>query len=110
MRTRDTYFSNYGLNKEQCAEIKMFCRKPEREPRDKRIIETACALSNENIKEPLFKSLTLGLSYDKLSARQYIPLSRVDFYGYQRRALFYVYLFCRLMDTLLDTEGFVNEQ
>lgn len=85
MRTRDKWLKDYGLSDDTRRLLIDFCIHAD--AKDQRIIERACNSAKPEIAKQLFDSLTLGLSYDKLSARQYIPLPRQDFYGYQRKTL-----------------------
>lgn len=92
MRTRDTYFEDYGLPQERVKCLRKMCRYAPKEC--KTLVLFACKLSNRNIYDLLYQCLTSGDGYNKLSKKQYIPLPRQDFYGYVRKALFLISHFC----------------
>lgn len=94
MRTRDKLFKHYGFSDQDKEELKLFCRSSNAE--NKKIVRFACFRSNPEIEEMLYISLTSGKGYDALSAKKYIPIGKKDFYGYQRKALSFVYDYLRL--------------
>ena len=85
LRIRDKWLKDYGLSDDTRRFLIDFCTHAA--PKDKEMIQKVCKSVKPELAQQLFDSLTLGISYDKLSAKEYIPLPKHDFYGYQRKAL-----------------------
>lgn len=85
MRKRNMSYANYGIDEEEEKRLKEYCKKADQIDQSYLLQSAYCA--NASIASDIFYSLTAGLSYDKLSAIRYIPMSRPDFYAYQRAAL-----------------------
>ena len=88
MRTRDKFMKDYGISEKERETVISFCRNSNEA--DKQIIKWACHRANPDIEKELYNSLTEGIGYDGLSAKKYIPIGRKDFYGYQRKALYFL--------------------
>ena len=50
----------------------------------KDILWDAVLSANNMLAKQLYNSIRYGLSYDKISEKEYIPISKSDFYGYRR--------------------------
>lgn len=85
MRTRNKKYSDYGMGSDEVDSLKAFCKSTDF---DQHLLLMKCAVSvYAEIAPELYYSLARGLSYDCLSKKRFIPLSRTDFYGYQRKCL-----------------------
>ena len=90
MRTRETYFKDYGLDRQQMDKIKRWCL--DASPNEKRdIILDACKNSNPALMDALYFSIVQGVGYDTLCRSKHVPISKIDFYGYQRKAYKAIY-------------------
>ena len=96
MRTRDKSRKDYGLSAGHWDFLRDYCRSFGGE--GKKLLQAACFRSNPELQRELYQSLSEGLGYDRLSAREYIPIGRKDFYGYRRKALW-------ILGLLLEQEG-----
>lgn len=85
MRTRDTYLKDYGITPEEAEQIRAACKSHRADV--KKAILDACIIANPEIADQLFYSLARGIGYDSLCRSQHVPIKRVDFYAYQRKAL-----------------------
>lgn len=85
MRTRDMYFTDYGISQEEVNEVLSICRKGDSEMH-KLIIE-ACAWSNPDLQNELFYGIVKGVGYDDLCKVVHIPIGRGDYFGYRRKAI-----------------------
>lgn len=88
MKTRNTSYTDYGFqeSEKESKRLKKYCCQPEF---DEHVTLMQAAVSaNASIAGDLFYSLRENLSYDEIERIKYIPISRGDFYGYQRKCLF----------------------
>lgn len=84
MKTREKLFKDYGISPDQAAKLRAWCRTAT--PEQQAIILQCCQAARPDMATILFFSITQGVGYDVLSRAVYIPLSAIDFYGYQRMA------------------------
>ena len=73
MRTRETYFKDYGISETEAKELRAFCAAAADD--DKPIILNCCIEANSSLADDLYFSITQGLGYDTLS-RVKVFLSR----------------------------------
>lgn len=85
MRKREMGYQEYGFDLGEEKQLKEYCKKSDFSDHD--TLLQAAISSNPAIAADLYYSLITGLSYDKISIIRYIPISKVDFYGYQRSCL-----------------------
>lgn len=85
MRTRETYFNDYGITKDEEERLKALCREPN--PRTRSLLHTAAYTVNPQLACDIIYSLVNTLSYDKICLIRDIPIKRDDFYGYRRKTL-----------------------
>ena len=85
MKTRRMTYKDYGLDNEEVEQIKTRCLGAESEDSyDSFLLWNSALMANPCIAQQLFDSLVKGISYDRLDKREYVPISKVDFYGYRR--------------------------
>lgn len=84
-RVRETYLKDYGISREYAKRLREYC-KSVRGEQQKWLFE-ATQNACPDIAAELFYSLTTGVGYMNMSKKQYIPIKRDDFQGYQRKAL-----------------------
>ena len=89
MRIRTTLFKDYGISPDQAAKLRAWCRTAT--PKQQEIILECCQAARPDMATILFFSITQGVGYDVLSRALYIPIARIDFYGYQRLAFSKLY-------------------
>ena len=88
MRTRRTYYKDYGLTDEQVSYAKKRCHENNMDDEEKDMLWDAAISSNKCIAKELYISLSKNLSYrDTTDLCGYIPYNYEDFYGYQRLCL-----------------------
>lgn len=85
MRKREMGYQEYGFALGEEKELKEYCKKADFGDHD--ILLQSAISSNPAIAADLYYSLVTGLSFDKISNFRYIPIPKVDFYGYQRNCL-----------------------
>lgn len=85
MRKREMGYQEYGFDEREEKCLKEYCRKSDFT--DHGILLQAAISSNPAIVADLYYSLVKGLSFDRISNIRYIPIPKVDFYGYQRNCL-----------------------
>ena len=85
MRKREKSYQQYGFAPGEEQDLKHYCRSPDFTDHDT-LLQAAIA-SNPSIAADLYYSLVRGLSFDRLNDVRYIPIPKVDFYGYQRNCL-----------------------
>ena len=90
---RDTYLKDYGISKEQYSDLIKFCRNATAKEK-KNILEITKSVY-PSISIPLYKNLTTGLGYDRLSKEEPIRMQRKDFQGYRRKCLKMIYDFLK---------------
>lgn len=82
---RDTYLKDYGVSKEEYSKLIKFCRNAT--DKEKKIILEIAKSVYPSISIPLYKNLTTGIGYDRLSKDEPIQMQRKDFQGYRRKCL-----------------------
>ena len=85
MKTREKGYKDYGFDQGEEKRLKSYCCRTDF-GEHKFLIDSAIA-SNPVIAADLYFSITGGVSYDDLTKIKYVPISKPDFYGYQRRCL-----------------------
>ena len=85
MRTREKSYQQYGFAPGEENDLKNYCRSTDFTDHDT-LIQAAIS-ANPSIAADLYYSLVRGLSFDRLNDVRYIPIPKVDFYGYQRNCL-----------------------
>lgn len=86
LKRREMSYCDYGMTEGQVKALKDRCKRLDE---DGHIALLRCAfVANRAIAPALYYSLSSGASYDRLYAISPIPLSRVDFYAYQRYCLY----------------------
>lgn len=85
MRTRNKKWTDYGLTYEDVGRLRSECLNAA--GKDYERICKAAEEANVEMSEYIVKSLTDGLSYERMSRETYIPINRNDFYAYQRKTL-----------------------
>lgn len=93
MRTVEKGYGDYGLSPDEAIKTLNYCRNWNAEKETN--IRAAITCSNRDLEEQLYKSMVHGLSYEKLSKKEYIPIGEKDFYGYRRKAIYNLY--CMIM-------------
>lgn len=88
MKTRFTGYDDYGFLPGEEKAIKEACRKINVEPRV--LISMAAFRANPGIAEDITFSIINGVSYEKICIIRNVPISKVDFYAYRRKCLYYV--------------------
>lgn len=80
---------DYGISGEEYLKLIKFCRNATDEERA--IILQVANEVYPSISIPLYKNLTTGLGYDRLSKEEPIRMQRKDFQGYRRKCLKMIY-------------------
>ena len=83
MRIREMGWKDYNLTSKRVHDLKEYCR----DGNNISMVVRAAAFANLPLSGAIVKSLTTGIGYVELSKREYIPITKVDFYAYQRRAV-----------------------
>ena len=85
MKLREMGYKHHGLSNGDARQILRYIRSDAFNRHD---IVMACAIaSNSAIADELYSSIVDKISYDRLTVQNYIPLPKVDFYGYRRLCL-----------------------
>ena len=87
MKTRNKSYKDYGFTEGEARRLKIFCRSEEFTKDDEFLLWEASDMSNPTIKKYIYDSIKKKTSYDQMSKRDYIPIGKKDFYGYQRLCL-----------------------
>lgn len=85
MKTRETSYLDYGMDKDEVKQLKEYCKSAQFVEHDK-LLQSAIT-SNKSIAAELYYSIVRGISYEELIKIKNIPLPKTDFYGYQRKCL-----------------------
>lgn len=88
MKTRRTYYKDYGITDDEAKHLKKICRETE-DQEEKDILWNAAQLANKCLARQIYKSLREKQSYEKVDEKDAIYISREDFYGYQRLCILY---------------------
>ena len=89
MRTRHKSYKDYGFEEGEEKQLKLRCRSQDLEEHDKFLLRQAAEKATPDLSKEVYDSITQNLSYDDLCCRNYVPIGRDDFYGYQRLTLYY---------------------
>lgn len=95
MRTREMRLSDHGVPSEDELKVRILCRTAT--GYDIELLRHAIASAAPGIEQPIKDSLTTGIGYVELSKKEYIPVTKADFYAYQRKALAEFYRMLRLL-------------
>lgn len=95
MRTRKKKLSDYGVFPEDEKKILAMCRMADKQERQE-LMQICIASAPCGIEVYLYWSMTLNMSYDEISKKEYIAATRDDFYGYRRKAMAKFYDWLRL--------------
>ena len=95
MRTREMKLYDHGVPPEDEPKIRARCRTAT--GYDLELLHHAIASAAPGIEKPIHDSLTTGIGYVELSKKEYIPTTKADFYGYQRKAVAEFYRMLRLL-------------
>lgn len=82
---------DYGISNEENLKLIEFCRNAT--DQEKRVILEITKKIYPGISLQLYKNLTTGIGYDRLSKETPIRMQRKDFQGYRRRCLKEIYDF-----------------
>lgn len=85
MRKRKMSYKNYGIDEAEVRYIKDFCRNANED--EKTIIKNALSELQPYIAPYVYYSLVDNVSYDIMSAKNYIYIGKGDFYGYRRQGM-----------------------
>lgn len=85
MRKRNMGYQDYGFDVGEEYKLKEYCKIADQLDQSDLLQSAYCA--NPYIAHELWYTLITGLSYDKLASIHYIPISKTDFYAYQRACL-----------------------
>lgn len=88
MKTRNASYNDYGMADSEKNKWLGKCRNADCDM--EQIMLQAAQESNKGFASEIFFSLRFGASYDQLIVVSDIPINRVDFYAYRRKALFLV--------------------
>ncbi len=86
MKTRKKGFKHYLCWDGDGEEIKKYCRSKEFDKHDL-LMQCAVAAYPELSEQIYLSIIDKNQTYDRQNKNKYIPLSRGDFYGYQRKCL-----------------------
>ena len=85
MRTRTTYYSDYGFSQEEVKKLKEWCQATDFK---EFVLLLECARkANAAIFNDIYFSIVKGLSFEKMDKKTYQCMEKADFYGYQRKTL-----------------------
>lgn len=87
MKVRRKGYKDYGFDTKEGRRLIDFCGHLSAE--DQYILRQCAICAYPEIQDALFESIVHNISYDVLNGRQYIPLSKTDFYAYRRLCLMY---------------------
>lgn len=82
---RGRYMPDYGINHIEVDKLVKFCKEARGE--DLVLLLRAAVLTNEDIAAELFTCLKLGIGYEVMYKKNWIPMQRKDFQGYRRKTL-----------------------
>lgn len=87
MKTRKMKCSDYGISRTEMTRLKKYCKNYTDDESDE-LLKDAARAANASIANRLYDSIRNGKSYEKLDRESYMPISKVDFYGYRRKCLY----------------------
>lgn len=74
----------YGLSRKEIKELLLACRLQENFD----FVKESAYEANEDLSEYIIESLCKNVSYDQMTCKKYIPISKGDFYAYRRKTIF----------------------
>lgn len=86
MRIRQVGYEDYGFSDEEAKKLLAYCHDPRKFGEHELLLKSAISAQKE-IANLLYFSITNNCSWERLDNIQYIPISKVDFYAYRRKAL-----------------------
>lgn len=86
IRTREMGYDDYGLGPGEDKRLKKYCTSPDFD--DHMLLLNSALGANKYLASDLYYSIAKGLSYEDMDRTCYIPISKGDFYGYQRKTLY----------------------
>ena len=72
MLTREATYEDYGFSEEEDKKFNEFCRKLEM--RDKILLLQCAAEVYPNVCDELYCCIVIGMSYDKMNKKNFVPL------------------------------------
>lgn len=100
MRTREMKLYDHDVPPEYEEKVRALCRTAA--GYDLELLKHAITSAAPGIEKSIQDSLTTGTGYVELSKKEYIPVTKADFYGYQRKALAEFYRMLRLLGRWRD--------
>lgn len=88
MRMRRTYYSHYGISEKEVKSWKQMFKNADKELET--IMNKEAQKVNPFFKKEIFDSLRYNMSFEDLDKREYMPVGKEDFYGYQRATIFLI--------------------
>lgn len=88
MLIRKMRLKHYGIDKER----EPWIREQAKQEKNRKLLQFAAEQSNGDIADALVESLMYEQGYDSLSMKRYIPINRIDFYGYKRMTMYIFWL------------------
>lgn len=85
MRTREKGYKDYGFAEGEEQKVKQYCRGGDFLEHD--LLLQSAISANPYIASDLYYSVVKGVSYESIDRIKHIPMSKADFYGYQRKCL-----------------------
>ena len=79
-------FADYGMEPEEAKRLKKYCLSAEFD--EHTLLFNSALSANKYLVSEIYYSIAKGLSYEDIDRVCYIPISKVDFYGYQRKTLY----------------------
>ena len=103
MRTRNKKLADHGVYPEDEVILRERCRRAS--GYDRELLYQICCAVAPGLGKYIFNSLTINrCGYDAQMRRDYIPATKADFYGYQRKALAEFYRILRLLGRWEDKD------
>ena len=85
MRTRTTYYSDYGFLNQEENLLKKWCRSIDFS--EETLLLECAKKVNHRICNEIYYSIVKGVSFERLDQKNYVDCGKGDFYGYQRKTL-----------------------
>lgn len=92
MRTRRTYYKDYGIDGEEIKRLKEICSNLDDE--EDYLLKNATQYACPDLADQIYRSIKNNISYDVMVEKEYVPIGKGDFYGYRRKS---VYIFMNLL-------------
>lgn len=81
-------YEDYGITKDKVKELREKCRVLSED--EKILLWSCCAEANMELKHYIYNSLVNNLSYEKIYVRNYVPITKDDFYAYRRKSIVFI--------------------